>query len=39
VELLAPGSEVIFVPLEATLLKQDPKATLDTFPAQTFPAF
>ena len=39
VELLPPGAEVIFVPLESALLKQDPKAALDTLPAQTFPAF
>lgn len=37
--LLVPGMQVIYLPLDATTLKQNPGVTLDTPPAQIFPAF
>jgi hypothetical protein len=37
--LLIPGMQVIYLPLDAATLKQNPGVTLDTPPTQIFPAF
>lgn len=37
--LLVPGTQVIYLPLDAATLKANPKVTLDAPPAQIFPAF
>jgi hypothetical protein len=37
--VLAPGTQVIYLPLDATTFKANPRVTLDAPPAQTFPAF
>lgn len=38
-KLLIPGMQLIYIPLDATTQKQNPKVTLDTPPTQIFPAF
>lgn len=38
-KLLVPGTQVIYLPLDAMTLKANPKVTLDAPPAQIFPAF
>jgi hypothetical protein len=37
--VLVPGTQVIYVPLEAATLKANPRVTLDAPPTQIFPAF
>ena len=38
-DLLVPGTQIIYVPLDAATLKENPRVTLDSAPAQIFPAF
>ena len=38
-DLLIPGTQIIYVPLEKATLKENPRVTLDAPPAQVFPAF
>lgn len=37
--LLVPGTQVIYLPLDAAILKANPRVSLDTAPTQIFPAF
>jgi hypothetical protein len=37
--LFTPGMQIIYVPLDAGMLKENPRVTLDAPPAQIFPAF
>lgn len=38
-DLLIPSTQVIYVPLDAATLEENPRITLDAPPAQVFPAF